>query len=103
DIFAGAFAQYFRSLSYIEDIVDDLESEPKPLSELRDCRKLFGVCIGAHSAEAYRAFQYGCRFVLVDKSQLVTFHFSAFRFKIGGLTSNQFLASGCNCDLAQQN
>jgi hypothetical protein len=90
-------------LGYIEDIVDDLECETESLPELCDSGKSPGVCVGAHRAQPDRAFQHGCGFVLMDKSQLIAFDSLAFRFEIGHLTSDQSLAPGRDRNLTQQN
>src|SRR5262249_14598253 len=51
-IFAGALAQNFRGLRYVENVVDDLESEPQPLPERCNRGKLSGICVGAHRAQS---------------------------------------------------
>src|SRR5205814_2974570 len=68
NIFAGALAQYLGGLCYIEDIVDDLESEIKSLSKPGDGGKFPGVCVRAHCAEPDRGFQHCRSLVLVDES-----------------------------------
>ena len=62
-----------------------------------------GVCVGAHRAQPDRAFQHGCGFVFVDKSQLIAFDPLALCFEIGHLTCDQSLAPGRDRKLAQQN
>src|SRR4030095_16353482 len=88
-------------MSEMEYIVDDWKSETKPLPELCDSGKFPGLCIGAHRAEPDRAFQHGCGFVQVDKSQLIALDSPAFCFEVGHLTSDQSLASGCDRNLPQ--
>ena len=50
-VFAGALSQNFGGLCYVENVVDNLESEAQPLPELCDRGKLFGIRVGAHRAQ----------------------------------------------------
>ena len=87
-IFASALPQDLRGLRDIENVVDDLKCEPKPLPESCDSRKFSSVCVGAHRTEPQRGFQNGCRLVLVNKLQLIAFDVLAFGFEIGHLTGD---------------
>src|SRR6059058_5182565 len=65
-IFAGAFAENLRGLRYVENVVDDLESESQPLPESCDRGKSSSIRIGAHRAQTHRASQNRSGLILVN-------------------------------------
>ena len=88
DVFAGALAQYLGRLCHIENVVDDLESQPEPVSKVGNRAQFFRICVCPHCAEPDGSFQHGGGFVLVDITELVEFDVLAFGFDIGNLTGN---------------
>ncbi len=93
-ILACGFAEHFARLGGVEDVIDDLKSQPEVPPESGEGFELVAVGTAKHRAEAERAGEKGGGLALVDVPELVVGEVAAFAFQVEHLPGDDILPTG---------
>lgn len=94
EIFAGGFAQLFRSLGDVKDVVDDLKGEAGGLSECGEGGELGVGGAGAHATESEADGEHGHGLAAMDVAEMIVTDADAFGFEIHDLATDEPAAAG---------